>query len=201
MVTISIPTYNRYNLLKTMAASLYQSNLDIPHNIRIYDDCSTEYTVDELKMLFPDAAAIKRNSTNLKADGNTYSFYRDFLSTSDSFLFNADSDLLFSKNWLVDGLKLIKKTDGILTLFNATSHPVKEIHDDTFCIKNHIGAAGTLFTREKVEQIVDYFSKTNETAIKYFDWKWSELLNRNNTRIFCVNNSLVQHIGFVGQNS
>jgi len=201
MVTISIPVYNRYDLLKIMAASLYQSNLDIPHNIRIYDDRSTEFGLNELKELFPNAASIVINKINLKADKNIYSFYKDFLSTSDEYLFNADSDLIFNKKWLINGIDLIKKTDGVLTLFNATSHPATEIIDDTFCIKKNVGSAGTLFTRERVEQIVHYFSQTDETKMKYFDWRWSELFNKNNVRIFCLNNSLVQHIGFVGQNS
>jgi GT2 family glycosyltransferase len=54
-ITIGITTYNRLDLLKIMASSLYNLNLSVPHNIRIYDNCSSEYTIPELKDLFPIA--------------------------------------------------------------------------------------------------------------------------------------------------
>lgn len=201
MITIAIPTYNRYNLLKIMTASLYSSDLSIPYNIRIYDDCSTEYGLDELKQIFPNAASVNRNSSNLKADLNMFSFYKDFLLSSDKFLFNADSDIIFNKKWLLNGLELIDSTDGVLSLFNATSHQVKEIVNDKVCIKNSIGAAGTLFKRERVEEIVNYFSKLPNSEISSFDWKWSDFLTKENIRIFCTNESYVQHIGYYGQNT
>jgi hypothetical protein len=203
MITIAIPTYNRYDLLKIMAASLYSSDLSVvQYKIRIYDDCSTEYGLDELRQLFPNAVSIIRNSRNLKADLNMFSFYRDFLSSSsDKYLFNADSDLIFNKKWLVHGLELINKTDGVLSLFNATSHEPEEIVDSTFCIKKNIGAAGTLFTRERIEEIINNFSKLPSSDLTSFDWKWSDFFAKNNIRIFCTNESLVQHIGYHGQNT
>jgi hypothetical protein len=184
-----------------MSASLYNSDLSIPYNIRVYDDCSAEYGLDELKQIFPNAASINRNSNNLKADLNMFSFYKDFLSSQDKFLFNADSDIIFNKKWLVHGLELLRGTDGVLSLFNATSHPAKEIVDDKVCIKESVGAAGTLFTRERVEEIINYFSKLPNSKLSSFDWKWSEFLVKNNIRIFCTNDSLVQHIGYYGQNT
>jgi hypothetical protein len=184
-----------------MAASLYSSDLSIPYNIRVYDDCSTEYGLDELKQIFPNAASIKRNSRNLKADLNMFSFYKDFLASQDKFLFNADSDIIFNKKWLLHGLELIGSTDGVLSLFNATSHHAKEIVNSTFCIKETVGAAGTLFTRERIEEIVNYFSEFQDSELFSFDWKWSEFLVKNNIRIFCTNDSLVQHIGYHGQNT
>jgi len=201
MITIAIPTYNRYDLLKIMSASLYDSDLSIPYNIRVYDDFSTEYGIDELKKVFPNAACININNRNLKADLNMFSFYKDFLSSQDKYLFNADSDIIFSKKWLLNGLELLKKTDGVLSLFNAASHKAKEVIDDKFCIKESIGAAGTLFTRETVEKIVNYFSGFPESNLSSFDWKWSNFLTKNNIRVFCTNESLVQHIGYYGQNT
>jgi len=201
MITIAIPTYNRYDLLKIMSASLYNSDLSIPYNIRVYDDCSTEYGIDELKRIFPNAASININSRNLKADLNMFSFYKDFISSRDKYLFNADSDIIFNKKWLLDGLELLANTDGVLSLFNATSHKTKEIINDKLCIKESVGAAGTLFTRERVGEIINYFSTFPESSLFSFDWKWSNFLTKNNIRIFCTNESLVQHIGYYGQNT
>jgi hypothetical protein len=198
-VTIGIPTYNRINFLKIMSASLYRSDLSIPHNIRVYDDCSSEYGKDTLEDLFPTAKSIKINSINLRADKNIYQMYVDFLSTNDDYFFNADSDIIFTKEWLKNALEMIEKTDGILSLFNTVSHEPYQIIDDLFCLKHTIGSAGTLFKRECVSKMIKYFDSIEK--IKGFDWQWCEYLTKNNIKIFCVNTSLVQHIGYTGQNS
>ncbi|WP_461246052.1 glycosyltransferase family A protein [Treponema sp. R6D11] len=199
MLTIGIPTYNRKKLLELMASSLYESDISISHNIRIYDDCSTEYGLEELKKLFPTAASIKINEVNLKADKNTYQMYHDFLSTSDELLFNADSDLIFSKDWLNTALRLLKKTNGILSVFNANSHEAYKIIDDELCLKKTIGAAGTLFHRDRVaEFMANIVSPDTLTEI---DWRFSEYFYSIGLPIFCVNNSLVQHIGYFGQHA
>lgn len=182
-----------------MAASLYQSDLSIPHNIRIYDDNSSEFDIDELKKLFPTAASIKVNARNLKADQNTFQMYEDFLSTPDEYLFNADSDLIFKKNCLYTGLELIKRTSGILTLLNANSHPVVEEIDDELCLKKTIGCAGTLIRRDRVEELVHHIHSQKNS--KSLDWQFSMHFDSKDIPIYCVKDSLVQHIGYSGQNS
>jgi hypothetical protein len=199
MITIAIPTFNRLNLVRKTASSFYNSNLSIPHNIRIYDDCSSEYQVDKLKFFFPTAVSITRNAFNIKADKNIYRMYRDFLLSNDEYLFNADSDLIFSKGWLSYAIGLLKETEGILTIFNANSHPVKKIVNSKFCIKEHVGSAGTFFTRSRVEEIIRMYP--SEDSIHNFDWQWSAYFLERNIPIYCTNKSLVQHIGYEGQNS
>jgi glycosyltransferase involved in cell wall biosynthesis len=201
MVTIAIPTYNRLDTVKKMADSLYRSDLSPAHNIRVYDDCSSEFGTEELKKLFPTAASITRNKTIVKADTNMYLFYKDFLSTSDEYLFNADSDLIFQKDWLTRSLELIKETQGVLSTFNAISHPAQRIVNSTFCVKKIIGAAGTLFTRKRIEELMQHFTACDKRGIKSFDWKWSTYFTGHNIPVYCVNDSLVQHIGYSGQNA
>ena len=199
MLTIGIPTYNRKKLLELMASSLYDSDISIPHNIRVYDDCSAEYGLDELKKIFPTAASIKINETNLKADKNTFQMYRDFLSTSDELLFNADSDLIFSKDWLKTALKLFERTNGILSVFNANAHETYKQIDNELCLKKTIGAAGTLFHRDRVSEFMANLSSPD--TLTEIDWRFSEYFNSIGLPIFCVNNSLVQHIGYFGQHT
>lgn len=199
MLTIGIPTYNRKKLLEIMASSLYESDISVPHNIRIYDDCSTEYGLDDLKKIFPTAASIKINEVNLKADKNTYQMYNNFLSTSDELLFNADSDLIFSKDWLNKALELFEKTEGILSVFNANTHEPYKIIDDELYIKKSIGAAGTLFHRDRVSEFVANIASPD--TLTEIDWRFSEYFNSINLPIFCVNKSLVQHIGYFGQHT
>jgi hypothetical protein len=199
MITIGITTHNRLDILKKMAWSLYQSNLSVAHNIRIYDDHSDEFDIAELQKLFPNAASIKVNKKNIKADKNTFQMYKDFLNTSDTYLFNADSDLIFRNDWLDKALKFIKKTSGILTLFNAYTHKLCEEADDDLCIKRTIGCAGTLLRRERVEELVNHIDSLKNA--KGLDWQFSRYFNNADIPIYCVKNSLVQHIGYTGQNS
>lgn len=197
MVTIAVPIFNRLDLLRNMAKSLYDSDLEIPYQIILYDDCSTEFSVATLKELFPNAIKVIRHQKNLKADMNMHYMYRDFLNYSSDFLFNADSDLIFSKEWLKKSLELIEKTDGVLSIFNTASHETSRIISEELCIKRDLGAAGTLFKKKRVEEIIQEFP----TGSEMFDWKWSEFLNNRDVQLYCVNHSMVQHIGVSGQNS
>ncbi|MDR0526599.1 MAG: glycosyltransferase family 2 protein [Spirochaetaceae bacterium] len=199
-LTIGIPTYNRKDLLQIMAESLYESALSAAYNIRVYDDKSTEYGMEELKKIFPDAVSININKTNLKADKNMYKMYYDFIhNTNDEYFFNADSDIIFKKDWLVKSMELIKKTKGVLSLFNTSCHAVYKEFDDELVLKKILGAAGVLFTRERLKELLKYFCSME--MIKAFDWQWSEYFNGNNIPVFCVKHSLIQHIGYTGQNT
>lgn len=198
-VTIGIPTYNRKEILKIMAASLKQSELGALCHIHVFDDCSNEFERDYLNRLFPSASSILINSKNLKSDRNIYQMYRDFLKSEDDYFFNADSDLIFNTDWLTKALKLIDRTDGILSLFNSNGHASIQTVDSDLCIKSSLGSAGTFFTRQRVEEIMTYFDSIEK--VKGFDWQWSDYFNQRGIRLFCVNQSLVQHIGYQGQNS
>jgi hypothetical protein len=124
--------------------------------------------------------------------------YKDFLSTSDDYFFNADSDIIFSEKWLPTALDLLSGTKGILSIFNASSHPVKYILDNSLCVKETIGAAGTLITREKVTDLLNVFSY-KDSALS-FDWLCSQYLTSHGVEVYCTNASLIQHIGYHGQN-
>jgi hypothetical protein len=198
-ITIGIPTFNRLDMVKKMAASLYRSDCLREHHIRIYDDCSTEYGISDLKKLFPTAVSITRNRSNIKADMNMYKMYEDFLESPDEYFFNADSDLIFHSQWIPKALHFLNESEGILSLFNSGSHPEKSDVANGLCVKETVGAAGTLFIRKRVEEIVERFP-TRESA-RFFDWKWSSLFTSNNIPLYCTKESLVQHIGYYGENS
>jgi len=199
MLTIGITTYNRKKILELMASSLYESDISIPHNIRVYDDSSAEYGIEELKNIFPTAASIKINSNNLKADKNTWQMYHEFLSTSDELFFNADSDLIFGKDWLKTALNLFSRTKGVLSVFNANSHESYQKIDEDLCLKKSVGAAGTLFHRDRLSEFMSNIRSID--MVKAVDWQFSKYFISIGLPIFCVNKSLVQHIGYGGQNT
>lgn len=197
-ITIGITTYNRLDILKAMARSFYASKRNVPYAIRIYDDDSADYSVDTLWDIFPDATSIIRNNVRLGSDQNIASMYRDFLKHDEDVLFNADSDLIFNKEWLNLGMGLFEKTEGVLSLFNTSSHKTLAIFDD-ICEKKDLGSAGTLISRENVEKIFNYRKKLDTG--KLFDWQWSNIFRENGIKLYASRNSLVQHIGISGYNS
>lgn len=199
MITIGITTYNRGDILGKSAASLYASDLCFPHNIRIYDDHSSEYDINYLKELFPNAASVVVRERNLKADKNIFLMYKDFLETNDEFFFNADSDLIYNPHWMHIVMSLIKNTDGVLSLFNTPNHSVASDMSEEFCLKNDIGSAGALFTRERAMQIVENLGSRKRSFS--VDWKFCQMFAEQGVKIYCTKKSYVQHIGFEGQNS
>ena len=197
-VTIGITTYNRLDIVKAMADSFYRSSRDYPYAVRIYDDASSEFSIDALKDVFPDAVSIIRHERNMRADANTYFMYKDFLHNSEEILFNADSDLIFNESWLQQGLSYFTRTDGVLSLFNTLSHrSIKE--ENGLCEKMNIGAAGTLMSRRNVDLLFKYNSELDNS--KDFDWNFCNIFRELGIKIYTVKNSLVQHIGFTGQNT
>jgi hypothetical protein len=96
-------------------------------------------------------------------------------------------------------MELITKTKGVLSLFNSNSHREDEVIDCDLLIKKTVGSAGTLFAKERLQELLEYFNSMD--MVKGFDWQWSEYFTSNNIPIFCVRESLVQHIGYKGQNS
>lgn len=197
-ISVGITTFNRFEYLQRAAHSLYLSKqLDLC-NIRIYDDCSTDYTVTELKQLFPDAVQIVSRSTNLGADSNMHQMFLDFLETSDEVLVIFDSDLICRPDWIPFMIQYFADTDGILSLYNSMCHrPIKQlaIKGVPFWQKEHIGAAGTILNRETVSYIVDSLQ-----VVDGFDWAWSDLLRRQGKRLLVSEESYFQHIGLKGYN-
>lgn len=201
MVTIGIPTYNRKNTLIRMADSLHESELPVTCHVRIYDDASTEYGVDFLKDLFPEAVSITRHSSNGGADANMKYMYKDFLQSKDAYFFNADSDLIFRRDWLKVLLEVVDYTDGVISAFNANTVETldgrKQIGSFSLIQKKVLGAAGVLFTYKSVETIMRDLE--DETAVT-FDIKWSDNFSKKN-RLWALEESVVQHIGIRGFNS
>jgi hypothetical protein len=48
---------------------------------------------------------------------------------------------------------------------------------------------------------MNHFSLHDDKGIKSFDTKWSTYFTEHNIPVYCVNKSLVQHIGYTGQNA
>lgn len=197
-ISIGITTYNRIEIVKRMASSLLLSNNLEQCNIRIYDDKSTEYGYNELRSIFKNATEIIVRIENLGADRNMREMFVDFLKTEDDYLLVADSDLIFNPDWYV----FFKENShlDVLSLYNSVTHlDIKNNNNiklNTIIEKDHIGAAGTIFKRNIINDIIK-----NVPSSRSYDWDWSKYLRKKNISLSVANRSYVQHIGIEGTNN
>ena len=197
-ITIGITVYNRLNYIRKMCLSL-KNSVDLEKcSIRIYDDCSAEFDAEILKKEFPFITEYKRRENNLGSDNNMRQMYFDFLESGDDVLVNCDSDMIFRKDWIARIFELLPLTDGVLSLYNSSSHiPIEhfKIGSENILRKESIGAAGSTFRREIVRSIV-----ANVTPSFKYDWDWSRFLDSRRIRLLTTENSYIQHIGVIGEN-
>lgn len=198
-ITIGVTTYNRLEYLLAMQRSLCACAYLEKCNLRIYDDASEEYGLEELWRLFPWAREIVRRPVNLGAEANLRQMCEDFLSTGDELLVVADADLIFHAEWVPAVWQRIALTDGIFSLFNsAVHHPgIRDWDLDGYLFeeKSHLGAAGLVMHKDVVSQIIQQIKITAR-----FDWALSAFLAERRVRLLACKDSFVQHIGLTGVN-
>ncbi len=197
-ITIGVTTYNRPDYVKKMGQSLYASRGLARCHIRVYDDCSSEFAIEDLRNFFPGAKEITRRERNLGSDQNIRQMFVDFLRTGDDLLVAADSDLLFRPDWIDFVLENFQYSDGMLGLYNSILHlPGKEvlINGKEFIEKRHTGSAGVVMSKEIVRKIVE-----NIPPMGGYDWAWSKYLRKSGVRLLVSKQSYVQHIGLHGYN-
>jgi len=198
-ISISIPTYNRLENVRQLSKSLRNVNNIKNHHIRIYDDASTEFGKEELIKIFPNAV-IKVNKHNRGADINTYQICKDFLITECDYLFLCDSDLIVHKDALRFIENNIDKTEGVLSLLNSSGHKEmkKSAGTDKFVLKKYVGAAGVVFSRKIVHELIQNIPFQNANM---WDWAFCNYLQKQGIKIFVSQQSYVLHTGINGENS
>jgi hypothetical protein len=200
MITIGVTTFNRLNYIEKSSKSLIDSIKNIDCNVRVYDDSSFEFGKDTLSKHYNFAKEIVIRPKNLGSDENIKLMYENFLDTNDQIFLNADSDLIFNKNWIKTLENVFEFSDGVVSLYNSNQHPsLKEFTINGTCVleKEHLGSAGVAFSRKIIEKIV---KEMKSKTLKGFDWQWSKYLISQNVRLISVKNSQIQHIGGDGQN-
>jgi hypothetical protein len=197
-ITIGITTFNRLAYVKMMSLSLRYSDGLEQCSIRVYDDFSDEFGMEELKGCFPFVTELTRRSRNLGSDFNIMQMYHDFLATGDDVLINCDSDMIFRGDWITKIRELLPLTDGVLNCYNSALHHSVErlsINTEPMVRKDAYGSAGTAFTRDVVQRIV-----SDVKPSRRYDWDWSQYLTKSGVRLLATENSYIQHIGIIGYN-
>jgi len=196
-VFIGIPVYNRIDKLILLAKSIQNINKDMQYTLNIFDDCSTDFDEVYLNGIF-SSANILRNKNNIGADRNTYNIWKAFLESDEDLLFVCDSDLILHQDILMIIKNNFVKTEGVLSLLNASSHLAQEVVNKDLIVKNTVGSAGTVFSREIVQ---DLLNNVDSKYITMWDWYFCMYLNEKEKRIFVTKNSYVLHAGIDGENS
>ncbi|MDR2399388.1 MAG: glycosyltransferase family 2 protein [Endomicrobium sp.] len=194
---IAIPVYNRKQFLEITAKSLYECPNAEKTDIKIFNDCSTEFDSTYLKQVFstPNAEVIERKE-NLKSNRNTYQIILDFLNTNNKVLFICDSDLLLRPDTLDYIFNNFSKTDGFLGLYNSYMH--RDLYfDGEFIYKEDVGFAGICISKELLKSFVEN-QKEKQNSM---DFRLSEFLIKKNVRLMVPKSGLVAHIGFDGENA
>jgi len=199
-LTIGITTYNRRDVLETVARSLAQVDGLAQARLWIVDDCSQEFDAAFLRALFPQAEVFRASENSGGADFAMHRLFDRFVQHGEGYLLNLDADLLASRHLVTKCRQIIEldqRADrpGLYSLFNTASHPALAA-DGEFLLKRSVGAAGTLWPRALLAEVLQ-----NVPASNKYDWDWSAYLGRRGVPIRVTRRSYVQHLGRVGQNS
>ncbi|MBQ8535016.1 MAG: glycosyltransferase family 2 protein [Bacilli bacterium] len=203
-IMIAITTYNRKDIIDLTSKSLSEIiglNYD---DVYIFDDCSTEFNISYLKKKYPGAHVLK-SKNNLGADKNIERAYNYFLKSSYDYFFNADSDILFSKNILKKVNSIINKFDKnepiLFSVFNTLNHKVLSDLKNEFVIKKDVGACGCIFNKDSIKLFINKLPSHYDDTNWAVDYTFCSIYNNLGYKIYVTRNSLIQHIGYIGQNS
>ena len=207
-IMLAMATYNRKEVLERTIVSLTQVKNIEDVDIFIFDDCSTEYTKEDLKKMIPFAKQIVVRENNLRADRNMYQIHQDYINSNYDILLQVDSDVIFHKNF-IEIIKSILSTQTkypVFSLYNSSNHPfvenrnTLEINKIIFKEKHSIGGICVLFTDKNIlKNILDNIPKERKSFA--YDWYWSHKLQEKGTPVMVSEQSFLQHIGVEGQNN
>ena len=207
-IMLAMATYNRKEVLERTIVSLTQVKNIEDVDIFIFDDCSTEYTKEDLKKMIPFAKQIVVRENNLRADRNMYQIHQDYINSNYDILLQVDSDVIFHKNF-IEIIKSILSTQTkypVFSLYNSSNHPFVEkgnsleINKVAFKEKHSIGGICVLFTDKNIlKNILDNIPKERKSFA--YDWYWSHKLQEKGTPVMVSEQSFLQHIGVEGQNN
>ena len=190
-ILVATPSWNRKAIISLMAESLQLSELDLKNtDYLVSDDASTEYSEEELRVMFPWAKVVKHAQKHSNPLLNTHFCFDAFLEGSYTHLVILDSDMIVAPDWRFRLDALVNTPDfKIGSLYHSSRHPVNTVCD-TYYIKNTAGFAGMVFTRSILEMIRARLGKSHD------DWAVCRLVGQ----IFAVPKpSAVAHIGINGQ--
>jgi hypothetical protein len=197
-VMLGITTFNRESKVIDLCRSINAADNISKCKIIFFDDNSSDLDFRKIEAILIYKFDVIRNKKNLGADLNTYQMYKYFLNSDLDLLVNLDSDMIVNKNFYTKIIENIDYCEGILSLYNSNQHQSIQtvtFNNTDFEIKKDIGAAGTVFSKGVIRDIID-----NVKESESFDWDWSKYLVSKGKKLFVTQKTYIQHLGFDGQN-
>lgn len=198
---IRVLTHNRKDRVRHCLPSIAAGMRRGVDELYVIDDQSTEYDVEYLKTLVPQATSIFR--TARKSDHDMESLRRWdltwFLHDSDAdMLCCVDSDALCHRWWLREAKHLMRQYGHPVSMFNpALHHADYTIGEYKGAILRTLGQGVCFcFSRAHVETVLH---KTTEEEMNSAGWDW--VASRALGKICVANPSLVEHLGWGGAHS
>lgn len=204
-VVFGISHFDRFELLKLCLDFLGQlefNKIGVIIKVNLYDDASDcsefEDFINQNEFYFN---RIIRNDKNLGSSRNMFNMYKDFLNNETSnYFFTLDCDLILSEAFPIALNKFLCDGTKLICFYNSSNHArnsLEVLQKELVVNKNHIGSAGTLFSRICLNYIVH---NVPPSEIGY-DWDWSKYLNDCDIKIYTTYRSYLLHIGFSGDNN
>ena len=110
-------------------------------------------------------------------------------------LLMVDSDMIANRTTLVDGLALLGRVNGLLSLYNSIRHKAVEEAGE-LVYKQRLGNAGTIWNRELVALVRAEVEPGN-----FMDDRYCDFLRRRGLQLASTRRSRLQHLGHGGQNN
>ena len=190
-IAVAIPTYNRRGYVQLCAVALNKS-ID-PNDVWIFDDHSSDYSIDDLKKWFA-TKNVRKSTERLRPDKNARKILEWFVGTDYDWLVTLDSDLIVRPDWLELLRGMLPHTQGVMSLYHSgnPNHPTLNC-DPNLCEMKSLGNAGVTWSKVLAKKMLVDMTQSNG-----FDWGWTEWLRQQKIPQYAAKDSLVLHVGMHG---
>jgi hypothetical protein len=197
MVLVVIPVHERGELVRHCLRSAAELDLPAGSEVLVIDDASPRLDVPALIAGSGLHCQFERLSGRVGADGMVAEVWRRFIASSHDHLFFLDSDMVANRDAVTVALRLARRFDGLLGLYNSIAHQ-GEVLDDELVLKPTVGNAATLWTRELAAIALAAVEPGVRGSI---DHAYCRVFAGRGIRIAVTARSRVQHIGIYGTNN
>lgn len=189
-------TKNRYGYVRLLAESLEWMKAYEHAHIHIFDDGSTDFTIQDLKYWFPYAHV--HESDHRHPDMSIRHSFEWFENESnDDILITIDSDTMLHPDWN-DFIDTHINRSGVLSLYHSAAKYHKSVNcNNVTCEKKSTGSMGMVMSRHVLEDMLhNMHNAEHEEAA--FDWGFVGYFKKKGIKIIVPKNSLALHYGMYG---
>tara|TARA_B100001540_G_scaffold294659_1_gene294799 strand:- start:592 stop:1578 length:987 start_codon:yes stop_codon:yes gene_type:complete len=194
--TLVFTTKNRYGYVRLLADSLEYIKAYEHAHIHVFDDGSTDFSIQDLNDWFPYAQV--HESDHRHPDMTIRHSFEWFIDESDdNILITIDSDTLLHPNWNAF-IDTHITTSGVLSLYHSAATYHKSVNcNGVTCEKKSTGSMGMVMTRRIVkDMLLNMHSAKHKTAA--FDWGFVNYFEMKGIKIIVPKKSLALHYGMYG---